>query len=155
MEDKQTQKLAALNLRGIAAIIDMIILFVMELILLSPFLTYATYIERELGEDWFSFLFILIMLPLWLVYFVVQEGIWGQTIGKRITKIKVVKVNGKKAGWLKVLLRNLFRFVDLIGPCPYGVGLFSIVFTKNKQRIGDIIAKTVVIRVSKKGNQNE
>jgi len=147
MENKQTPELAGLDLRATAVIIDTVILFVIELILLSPFLTHATYIEQELGEGWFSFLFILIMLPLWLVYFVLQEGLWGQTIGKRITKIKVVKTNGEKAGWLKVLLRNLFRFIDVLGPAPYIVGMISIMVSKKRQRIGDIVAKTIIVKL--------
>jgi len=84
---------------------------------------------KRLGSspEGFNILFIAIMIPLWLVYFVLQEGLWGQTIGKRITKIKAVKTNGERAEWLKVLIRNMA--------------------TKNRQRIGDIIAGTIVVKV--------
>ena len=150
MENKQTLKLACLGLRATAVIIDTAILFIIELLILSPLLlspTYLAYFDQEVGPEGFNILFIAIMIPLWLVYFVLQEGLWGQTIGKRITKIKVVKTNRERAGWLKVLIRNLFRFIDVIGPSPYVAGMISIMVTKNRQRIGDIVAKTIVVRL--------
>ncbi|MBW2038747.1 MAG: RDD family protein [Deltaproteobacteria bacterium] len=150
MEGKQTLKLASLGLRATAAIIDTAILCVIELLILSPLLfnpTYLAYFNQEVGPEGFNILAIMIMILLWLVYFVLQEGILGQTIGKKITKIMVVKVNGEKAGWLKVLLRNLFRFIDVLGPAPYILGMISIMVSKKRQRIGDIVAKTIVVRL--------
>ncbi|RLE45407.1 MAG: RDD family protein [Candidatus Methanomethylicota archaeon] len=155
MKNKQIPELAGLGLRATAVIIDTAILFIIELLILSPLLlspTYLAYFDQEVGPEGFNILFITIMIPLWLVYFVLQEGLWGQTIGKRITKIKVVKTNGEKAGWLKVLIRNLFRFIDVIGPSPYAVGMISIMVTKNRQRIGDIIAGTKVVKVDELQN---
>ena len=150
MKNNQTPELAGLGLRATAAIIDTAILFIIELLILSPLLfnpTYLAYFNQEVGPEGFNILFIAIMIPLWLVYFLLQEGLWGQTIGKRITKIKVVKTNGEKARWLKVLIRNLFRFIDVIGPSPYVVGMISIMVSKNRQRIGDIVAGTIVVKV--------
>lgn len=150
MKNKQTPELAGLGLRAIAVIIDTAILFITELLILSPLLfspTYLAYFDQEVGPEGFNILFIAIMIPLWLVYFVVQEGFWGQTIGKRITKIKVIKTNGEKAGWIKILIRNLFRFIDVLGPAPYILGMISIMVSKKRQRIGDIVAKTIVVRL--------
>ncbi|RLI87674.1 MAG: hypothetical protein DRO76_01945 [Candidatus Altiarchaeales archaeon] len=145
MEDKQTLKLAGLGLRATAVIIDTAILFGGEA---AVFFTYfSAEALKAMGVDLSGGLFTFFMVPLWILYFTLLEGAFGQTIGKRITKIKVVKTNGERAGWIKILIRNLFRFIDVIGPSPYAVGMISIMVTKNRQRIGDIIAGTIVVKV--------
>ena len=77
-------------------------------------------------------------------YYSLLEGIWGKTIGKRICGIVVLKDNFTKCTISKGLLRNLLRIVDFL--FYYGVGLVSAVATTKWQRLGDIVAETVVVR---------
>lgn len=69
----------------------------------------------------------------------------GQTIGKRIMKIKVISLDGGQASLGQHFIRWLFRLVDFLFTAQVG-GLVCIAVTENKQRIGDIVAGTTVIK---------
>jgi uncharacterized RDD family membrane protein YckC len=86
------------------------------------------------------------MVLVLLGYFVIFELLWnGQTPGKRLTGIRVVKRGGLPLTFTDSLLRNLLRLVDYFP--SYGlVGLVSFFVTRNQQRLGDLVADTVVIR---------
>lgn len=86
------------------------------------------------------------LLPLlfWFLYFPLVEGLTGQTFGKRLMGIRVVKLNGGKVGIWDSFVRRLFDMVDLMF-----FGLVAILVMRNskeKQRIGDLVAKTMVIK---------
>ncbi len=79
-------------------------------------------------------------------YYVIFELIWnGQTIGKRVAKIRVVRVNGNPAGFLEIVVRNLVRMVDFL-PTAYGIGLVVMFFNQHARRLGDFAAGTLVIK---------
>lgn len=88
--------------------------------------------------------YLLFYLPV-IVYSLVQESLMeGQTIGKRIMKIKVIKIDGYQAGFGDYLIRWLLRLVDmaiLLGI----IGLISMLVSKKVQRLGDMAAGTAVI----------
>ncbi len=66
----------------------------------------------------------------------------GQTIGKRMLKIKVVKIDGYQASFADYVVRWFFRIVDVY---IFGMGFFVMLFNKKTQRIGDMAAGTAVI----------
>ncbi|WP_127580522.1 RDD family protein [Paenibacillus koleovorans] len=68
----------------------------------------------------------------------------GQTIGKRVVHIRVVQRDGRNAGLLAVLIRNLFRLIDLLPMC-YFLGLLVVLGSSNDRRIGDMVAGTIVV----------
>jgi uncharacterized RDD family membrane protein YckC len=79
-------------------------------------------------------------------YFIVIESLWsGRTVGKRIMGIRVVKASGGGAGFLSILLRNMARLIDYL-PSLYVVGIICILTSTNNQRVGDMLAGTIVIR---------
>lgn len=84
-----------------------------------------------------------------LLYFWLLEGIFGATFGKMIIGIKVVDKSGKKCNLKSSFIRNLLRLVD--GIALYLVGLFVTIFSKQRQRLGDHLANTIVIEVKQKG----
>ncbi|MEW6003195.1 MAG: RDD family protein [Nitrospirota bacterium] len=87
------------------------------------------------------------MLTMMLVgyfYRSLLEGVWGKTIGKKICGIIVLKDDFTKCNISKGFLRNLMRIVDLF--FYYWVAVVSIVGTMKWQRLGDIVAGTVVVR---------
>jgi len=90
------------------------------------------------------FLSMLAMMLACYFYRSLLEGIWGRTIGKKICGIVVLKDDFTKCNISKALLRNLMRIVDLF--FYYWVGVVSIVGTMKWQRLGDIVAGTVVVR---------
>ena len=95
----------------------------------------------------------IIGLPV-MFYSIVQESLWeGQTIGKKIMKLKVIKLDGYQAGFGDYLIRWLFRLVEVsIG---YGViALIAIISSKKNQRLGDMAAGTAIITLKNNININ-
>lgn len=95
----------------------------------------------------------LIYSPI-MFYTIFQESLWeGQTIGKRIMKTKVIKLDGYQAGFGDYLIRWLFRLVEIF--VGYGViALIAVIASKKSQRLGDMAAGTAVITLKNKVNIN-
>lgn len=92
-----------------------------------------------------AIVFILYFLVDW-GYAIFLEGLWsGQTVGKKLFGLRVIQESGVRVGWLQALLRNLARPVDRI-PLFYLVGGVAALFTPSQQRLGDLLAGTVVVR---------
>ncbi|MEJ7557282.1 MAG: RDD family protein [Pedobacter sp.] len=70
----------------------------------------------------------------------------GQSIGKRFLKIKVISLDGSQPTLGQYFIRWLFRLIDFVFTLQTG-GLISIAVTENKQRIGDVVAGTTVIKM--------
>lgn len=82
-----------------------------------------------------------------LSYSIVLEWAWrGQTIGKRLLRLRVVDVEGMRLRPSQVVVRNLLRAIDFM-PAFYVVGGLACLFSRRAQRLGDIAANTVVIRL--------
>lgn len=87
-------------------------------------------------------------------YFVISIGygiscewFWrGQTIGKRLLRLRVVDVEGMRLQFNQVVTRNLLRFVDAL-PVMYFVGGVACWLSPKCQRLGDLAANTVVLRL--------
>jgi uncharacterized RDD family membrane protein YckC len=80
-------------------------------------------------------------------YGVVFEWWWrGQTVGKKLLRLRVVDSEGLRLQFNQIVLRNLLRFVDSL-PLFYLVGGLVCWFSPKSQRLGDIAANTVVVRV--------
>jgi uncharacterized RDD family membrane protein YckC len=83
-----------------------------------------------------------------LAYFAMLESSRsGKTLGKLIAGIRVADVNGGKASFSQALIRNILRLVD--GLVFYIVGIILILRSGRKQRLGDRVAGTVVLRSHK------
>jgi uncharacterized RDD family membrane protein YckC len=78
-------------------------------------------------------------------YSILLEWIWrGQTLGKRVLKIRVIDAEGFRLRPSQIVIRNLLRVVDLL-PAFYAVGGLCCALSSKYQRLGDIAANTVVI----------
>jgi len=77
----------------------------------------------------------------WILIIPINEGVSGQTIGKRVLKIKVVRNDLSLTNIPVSLIRHLFDIVDLI----FFLGLIVASINKKKKRIGDLVAGTIVI----------
>lgn len=69
----------------------------------------------------------------------------GQTPGKKAYGLRVVTLTGQKISFFSSLLRNFLRIADFL-PFLFLAGVFSTLITDRHQRIGDLLAGTVVIR---------
>jgi uncharacterized RDD family membrane protein YckC len=86
-----------------------------------------------------------VFLLLTFAYFFATELAWAQTIGKRVMKLRVVRLDGSRPGAGPVALRNLLRFVDAF-PALYIVGAIVLfTFGNKRQRLGDMAARTTVV----------
>jgi len=86
----------------------------------------------------------LLYFIIYLAYFTFLEGSKGQTIGKMVTRIKVVREDGGNIDMNQAFMRNLLRIID--GLLAYLVGAVLIWRSDKKQRLGDSIGKTVVVK---------
>ena len=76
--------------------------------------------------------------------FPVIEGLKGQTVGKMLLGIKVIKNDYAKSSISHSIIRHLFDMVDYL---PF-FGIVGIIVASNndlKQRVGDLVAKTIVV----------
>lgn len=79
-------------------------------------------------------------------YGILTEWYWrGQTLGKRLVRLRVMDAEGLRLRPSQVILRNLLRSVDLL-PAFYLVGGLSVLLSRRAQRLGDLAANTIVIR---------
>ena len=97
--------------------------------------------------------FIIVGLTL-LFYDLVCESFFnGQSAGKVVMKIRVISLDGTRPKFSQFLLRWLFRLVDFSLTSWLG-GVITIILTEKGQRIGDIIAGTVVVRTKPRTSMN-
>lgn len=144
-------RLASLGERMIAIGIDYIIIITyvyLSILLLSAF----NFLE---GDLWDSMgLISLILLPAFFYPLYMEILFHGQTVGKIITKTKVVKVDGTRATSYEYFIRWTLSIVD-VWLFSGMVGLVSIIATKKSQRVGDIAANTTVINLKANTHINQ
>lgn len=88
---------------------------------------------------------VALFAALW-IYWTAFEVAWhGQTLGKRLMRIRVVRLDGSPVTAVDSAIRNLLRLVDFFPAC-YPVGLVTMLFDAKHRRVGDLVAGTVLIR---------
>ena len=152
--------LASIGNRFLAVAIDHFIQYFTCIVLIWGFLSLAgaenplqnTSGENALSEmpKWTIAILILVLFLLFSGYFILFEWLWnGQTPGKRLMKLRVIREDGRPITLWEAIARNLLRIFDafpgFVVPI-YSVGLMTIFFNRRDQRIGDMFAGTVVIR---------
>ena len=86
----------------------------------------------------------LLSFAFYIAYYAYLEGTRGQTIGKMITKIKVVREDGSPIDMNQAFTRNILRVID--GLFAYLIGAILIWRSDKQQRLGDSVAKTVGVK---------
>jgi uncharacterized RDD family membrane protein YckC len=101
----------------------------------------------ESAPKWVYAVMILLVFLTFSGYFAFFEWLWsGQTPGKRWMKLRVIREDGRPITFWEASVRNLIRSLDMM-PAPfYSIGLISVFVTGRDQRIGDMVAGTVVVR---------
>ena len=141
--------LAGIGNRAYAVAIDYLILgftLLLSLVLTIFITAQITSISSNFqgqAVQWLWAIEALIAFTIYVGYFVIFETIWqGQTPGKRWVKIRVIGAEGRPIRLVQATLRALLRPVDDI----LFIGVFFIIFAQKEQRIGDLIAGTIVIQ---------
>jgi len=99
------------------------------------------------APKWVQAVLILVGFLILSSYFAFFEWIWsGQTPGKRWLKLRVLREDGRPITFWEAAVRNLLRTFDIM-PAPfYSIGLISVFASTKDQRVGDMVAGTVVVR---------
>src|SRR5689334_12191644 len=143
--------LASIGNRFIACAIDHTIqILAIGLIGLSSLILMSfPSIEQIVGSapKWVLAVMILVLFLIFAGYFAFFEWAWsGQTPGKRWLKLRVIREDGRPITFWEAAVRNLLRTLDMM-PAPfYSIGLISVFSTNRDQRVGDMVAGTVVVR---------
>ena len=143
--------LASIGNRFLACAIDHAIQWLALILILLASLVLASFdAMQELvssAPKWVGAVMLILLFLTFSSYFAFFEWLWsGQTPGKRWLKLRVIREDGRPITFWEATVRNLVRFVDMM-PYPfYSIGLISVFSTSRDQRIGDMVAGTVVIR---------
>ncbi len=89
------------------------------------------------------------LMILTFAYYFFLEGIFASTVGKSLLRLRVLGKDGDPCSVGASFKRNLFRFLDWL-PFLYVVGAISIVISRERQRVGDRAAGTMVTSVPEK-----
>lgn len=140
LEDLNVEpKIAPIKYRISAAIVDFLIIWLIGFLMGYLFGDRYAY-DDSMGYHLTGFpAFILIATEFGLIS--IQEGLTGQTIGKRVVRIKVIKEGTSESSVGSSVIRHLFDIIDMI----FLIGLIVAAASEKKQRIGDLVAKTIVI----------
>jgi uncharacterized RDD family membrane protein YckC len=126
------------NRRVLAAIVDLLIVGVGGAVILAA--------GDSLSGDRQGALSAVVLGWALYYYFALESGA-GQTVGKKLLKLRVVRADGRPAGMGEIAVRTILRVVDGIG--VYIVGLIVMLVTgERRQRIGDLAASTIVVDAS-------
>jgi uncharacterized RDD family membrane protein YckC len=140
--------LAGPGSRAVAYLLDVFIMFAVFQITINLIVAAFSLLIRALGvagEMWIAGIAALASFGLYNGYFIAFEWLLnGQTPGKRMLHVRVIKQGGYSLRFFDTLLRNLLRVIDFL-PLFYGVGLTSLLLTRDSQRLGDLLAGTLVV----------
>ena len=134
--------------RVLATIIDVVLLGIVTSLFTAPGALIDNWGSGQASDIASGMLFSFAGLAALLVtfaYFAIMEGRYGQTLGKMALGIKVVRESdGQPPGIRAAVLRTLMRIVDSIG--SYVVAFVVALVSDKNQRLGDMVAKTLVVR---------
>ncbi|WNI35810.1 RDD family protein [Chryseobacterium sp. SG20098] len=144
--------IAGVGERMLAFIIDLLIRIAYVVAILYLFFNILDLGYLLDGLDGWSIraVYLVLTFPVYIYPLVLESLMEGQTPGKKLMKIKVVKIDGYQASFADYMIRWVFRIVDV--SFAGVVGLISMIVSKNNQRLGDIASGTAVI--SLKNNIN-
>ena len=85
----------------------------------------------------------------YLGYFLVQEGSWSNTLGKRLFGLRICRLDGSRSGWDTAFIRTGTRIVE-VNPVVFGGLPAALVgaFSRRHQRLGDMFAGSLVVRAT-------
>jgi uncharacterized RDD family membrane protein YckC len=138
-------EVAGLGERILARLIDLAIFFFVYILGLLIGGWANWYVDGSFG--------IIIVVIVYAVLFVFYDLIFeifmnGQSVGKRIMKIKVISLDGGQPRVGQYFIRWLFRIVDFLLTWPGLVALIVAAVSEKTQRVGDVVAGTILIRTS-------
>lgn len=140
---------AGIALRALAAGVDVALRSLVVIFFSTSLSFFSSLASLELAQFGTGLILLLLFIADW-AYGTLFEWIGsGRTPGKRMFELRVVRVDGGAIRFLDAAIRNLLRAVDalpMVTLVPfYAVGLLSCLVTRRQQRIGDLVARTLVV----------
>ncbi len=132
------QRTAHLGDRMLAYLIDSFVIGVYTILIIWMLVS----MEIEFSDFWVFYL--LLGLPAFLYYVLLETFMDGKTVGKSLMHIRVVKLDGSKPSFANYFIRWILRIVDVVLTSG-GLAVLTILIRGNGQRIGDIAAGTTII----------
>lgn len=147
--------LAGIGSRFLAAVVDTLLLVLLQLIVIAVAIGLIMSISRaedlsiltrsDNGAIWLFAVLSLVSFVFFWGYYIFFEIYWnGQTPGKRWVGLRVIRIDGTPVTPAEVVIRNLVRTLDLL-PTAYGVGVVTMFINEKSRRLGDLAAGTVVV----------
>ncbi|PYP80634.1 MAG: hypothetical protein DMD35_04045 [Gemmatimonadetes bacterium] len=145
-----TYSIAGIGSRAMAAITDLLIVlgaFAVVGLLWIALVATTGFGRMAFDDSWVIAILILVQFALLWGYYVLFEGLMdGQTPGKRVHRIRVVREGGYSVTFGASAVRNLIRVIDMQPLFFYLVGMISVLATRRGRRLGDLVAGTIVVR---------
>ncbi len=145
-----TYSLAGVGSRVLAGLTDLAICMGALLVLVVAIASLsagALSFSVDVGASWGIAIIVIVQFVLLWGYYVLFEGLMdGQTPGKRLHHLRVVRDGGYSVTFGVSAVRNLIRMLDMQPGFLYFVGLTSLLFTRRGRRLGDLVAGTIVVR---------
>jgi uncharacterized RDD family membrane protein YckC len=132
--------------RLIAAIIDGLIVYAVIWLVTTPILGFGTMYEGSFGRQTAANLIAGVVA---FLYYVLQHGTWGQTLGKRAMSLRVVRADdGGAISYGQAAWRLLFAYLISLATCGIGglIDVAWILWDRRRQALHDKVARTVVVR---------
>ncbi len=142
---------AGVGYRILATILDGIFIMIYVVIIMLILGISVSGASDYFSDNYYLMIAILILLglPVLLYHFLSETFMNGQSFGKKIVGIKVVKLDGTQPGIGSYLIRSLLRIIDI--QIMNGlVALISVAVSEKSQRLGDMAAGTTVIKLGYK-----
>jgi uncharacterized RDD family membrane protein YckC len=137
--------IAGVGSRAVAQLLDWVVI----LIFLIGTVLLAAVLSLSLPPWLLITLAIIVFGAMPFAYFVIAEWRFGATLGKRVMRIRVLTELGAPIGARESLVRNLVRVIDFL-PSTYLLGGIVALISSRSQRLGDMAAGTVAVRIPKR-----
>jgi len=146
---------AGIGSRFVAQLLDFLIVFVSLVLELLFFAWVGANAPKnqsaslDTAGKWALAVLIFLNFAFVVGYFALFEAYWhGQTPGKRVMKLRVIKDSGRQITFFEALARNTVRLIDYM-PSLYLVGVITMLCNKQNKRLGDLAAGTLVVHESR------
>jgi uncharacterized RDD family membrane protein YckC len=142
---------AGIGSRFLAAIVDTALLALLQMMVIFVMVMFLSALGFESDassamRNMITALGILVGFIILWGYFIIFEMFWnGQSPGKRLVRLRVVREGGRPITFVASVIRNLVRIIDFL-PSFYGLGVLVMFIDQRARRLGDLTAGTLVVK---------
>ncbi|MDQ2996354.1 MAG: RDD family protein [Chloroflexota bacterium] len=138
--------IAGIGSRFLAAMIDTLLIGIAEVMIILIVGLTSSALGLRAADSLLAALGGLLAFAILWGYYIVFELLWnGQSPGKRVIGLRVVREGGRPITFVGSAIRNLIRIVDFL-PALYGIGVVVMFVDRRSRRLGDLAAGTLVVK---------